>query len=56
MLTTEVYGDTYDFFADSHYIHSFRGVAYDYSDDEPNEHPRTVRFPIAGPRSCGLTG
>ena len=41
-----------DFFPDGHYDSPFQGVAYDYSDDETREHPRTVRFPFVSSRPC----
>ena len=56
MSTTDVYGDTYDFFPDGHYIHPFRNLDYDYSHNEAKEHPRTVGFPLSGLRPRGLTG
>ena len=44
------YAPTYDPFPDGHYIHPFREQAWDDSDNEGKEHPRTVRFPAATPR------
>ena len=46
MSTTDVYGYTHDFFPDGYYIHPFRGVTYDYSDNEAKEHPRMMSFPL----------